>query len=195
MKFSDKGVLFLAWFLFFFTARAEALWVHLDEAQRGEAMYYGARNINTDPKVFFKEWTFDKGEKGVVILNSEFLTLASAARDAAQSGEEMDSNAIEDSLAKAQGKLVFTVYLYGKEKDFARDFIALIKAGRKIFPATYSEDGENAPSENHPGMFVQELFYYFPVGEISPESLIILEIGDPKQKEKLQFEMDLKKVK
>ncbi len=195
MKWNDKRVLFLAGFLLFFAGRAEALWVHLNEAQRGEAMYYGARNINADPKAFFKEWTFDKGEKGVVILNSEFLTLASAARDAAQSGEEMDSNTIEDSLAKAQGKLVFTVYLYGKEKDFAKDFIALIKAGGKIFPATYSEDGDNTPSESHPGMFVQELFYYFPLGEISPEGPIVLEIGDPKQKEKLQFEIDLKKVK
>lgn len=195
MKLNDKKVLFLTAFLLLFAGRAEALWVHLNDSQIGEAMYYGARNINADPKAFYKEWTFDKGEKGIVILNSEFLTLASAARDAAQAGEEMDSNAIEDSLAKAQGKLVFTVYLYGKEKDFAKDFIALIKSGGKIFPATYSEDGENTPSESRPGMFVQELFYYFPLGEISPESLIVLEIGDSKKKDMVQFEMDLKKIK
>jgi len=107
----------------------------------------------------------------------------------------MDENAIEDALAKAQGKLVFTVYLYGKDKDFAKNFIAVLKSGGKIFPATYWEDGENSLSESHPGMVVQELFYYFPVGEISLEKTVILEIGDPKQKDKVQFEIDLNKLK
>ena len=185
----------IAGMLIFLPASAEALWLHLNEAQRGEAMYYGAKNVNANPKDFYRDWTIDRGDKGVAILNSEYLTLASAARDAAESGEEMDENAIEDALAKAQGKLVFTVYLYGKDKDFAKNFIAVLKSGGKIFPATYWEDGENSLSESHPGMVVQELFYYFPVGEISLEKTVILEIGDPKQKDKVQFEIDLNKLK
>lgn len=186
---------FIAGVVLLVPMNVQALWVHLNDSQRGEAMYYGAKSVNTDSKDFFRGWTFDKGPNGLVILNSEFLTLASAARDAAQTGEELDSDRIEDILAKTQGKLVFTVYLYGKEKDFAKDFVAVMKADGKIFPATYSEDGENSPSESQPGMFVQEIFYYFPIGEISLNKEIILEIGDPKQKNKLHFEIDLNKVK
>jgi hypothetical protein len=196
MKTKQESILILASILLLLLSeKAEAFWVHLNDAQRGEAMYYGARNVKTDAKEFFKEWTFDKGIKGVVILNSEFLTLASAAREAAISGDEMDADAIEDALAKTQGKLVFTVYLYGKEKDFAKDYSAVIKTGGKTYPASYWEEGESSPSETHPGMIAEELFFYFPLGEISPDSPVTLEIGDSKLKEKFQFDIDLKKVK
>jgi hypothetical protein len=191
----QKIILPALFILMSFSVPAGAIQIHLSEAQRGEAISYGVRNLNTDTRVFFKEWTVDHGVNGLAILNSEFLTLANSARDAALDGQEMDPYAIEDSLAKTQGKLVFTIYAYGKTEDFAKDYGALLKTNGKTYPATYWEDGEVTPSESHPGMLVQELFYYFPVGSISPESQIILQIGTPAQKDKIQFEFDLKKIR
>jgi hypothetical protein len=107
----------------------------------------------------------------------------------------MDADQIDDALAKTSGKLVFTVYLYGKTEDFAKDYVAKIRSGGKVYPASYWEEGENSPSESHPGYIAQELFYYFPIGDISPEKPITLEIGEPKQKEKAIFDFDLKKIK
>ena len=174
---------------------AKALWIHLNETQKGEAISYGIRNVNTDLRLFFKEWTVDLGKNGVAIFNSEFLTLAFAARDAALSGQEMDNYAIDDTLAKVQGKLVFTVTVFGKGEDFAKDYEAVLQAGSKTLPATYWEEGEVTPSESQPGMVVQDLFYYFPVGEMPSEGTISLLVGIPQKKEKIQFNFDLKKIK
>ena len=174
---------------------AKAMWVHLNETQKGEAIGYGVRNTNADLRLFFKEWTVDLGKNGVAILNSEFLTLAFAARDAASTGEEMESYAIDDALAKSQGKFVFTVTVFGKGADFAKDYVGILKVGGKTYPATYWEEGEANSSESQPGLFVQDLFYYFPMGEISPEGQISLFVGGDLKKEKIQFDFDLKKLK
>ncbi|MHB8482623.1 MAG: hypothetical protein ACYDBV_07820 [Nitrospiria bacterium] len=195
MKLNKKIFLWMIVILVTLNQEAKALWVHLNETQKGEAMSYGMRNVNTGLPLFFKEWTVDLGKNGTAILNSEFLTLAFAARDAALSGQEMDSYAIDDALAKAQGKLVFTVTVFGKGEDFAKDYEAVVQSGGKTLPATYWEEGEVTPSESQPGMVVQDLFYYFPIGEIPLEGTISLLVENPQKKERIQFTFDLKKIK
>ena len=195
MKVNKKLLLWVMAILLGLNQEAGAMWVHLNETQKGEAIGYGMKNVNTDLRLFFKEWTVDLGKNGVAILNSEFLTLAFAVRDSASSGQELDNYAIDDALAKAQGKLVFTVTLFGKGEDFAKDYVGLIKFGGKTFSATYWEEGEVSSSETQPGMFVQDLFYYFPIGEIPPEGQLSLLVGNPQKKEKIQFDFDLKKLK
>ena len=177
------------------TVPAFGIYLHLDDARRNEAMAYGARNVNTDLRVFYKEWTVDLDKQGAAILNTEFITLALATRDAALSGQEMDNFAIEDALARAQGKMVFSVSLFGKGADFAKDYEAIIKAGNKVVRATFWDQGDATPSESQPGLHVQDLFYYFPIEEISPTGKIILSIGSYSKKEKIEFSFDLSKIR
>lgn len=192
---SLNGLLALVLVIAGIAGRADAMYVRMDEEKKSEAINYGVRNVNTDLRAFYKEWTSDLGAQGAAILNTEFITLAQAARDAVESGNEMDSFTIEDALARSQGKMVFSVTLYGKGADFTKDYEAVIKVGGKIIQASFWDQNDPAPSESQPSLYVQDLFYYFPIGDISPGSQIILSVGKYQGKERLDFKFDLSKMR
>ncbi|HTN44261.1 MAG TPA: hypothetical protein VMN77_10750 [Nitrospiria bacterium] len=178
-------------------ADTSAMMQKLTPEQREAAVKYGKKGVRMDVTDFIKEWSVNNGDKGFAFIVTEFLALAFAAQQAALKSAELNNFDIEDNLAKSAGKLVFRVTLFGSTDTFAKDYTAVIQAGGKTFPATYSDipPGESYGDGKTKPAFVTDSDFYFPAEGIDPNSLITLMVQDKDGKEVAKFQFDLAKIR
>jgi hypothetical protein len=180
-----------------FPAGSYAMMQKLTPDQREAAIKYGKRGVRMEVSDFIKEWSVNNGDKGFAFIVTEFLALAFAAQQAALKSAELNNFDIEDTLAKSAGKLVFRVTLFGNTDTFAKDYTAVIQAGSKTFPATYSDipPGESYGDGKTKPAFVTDSDFYFPAEGVDPNAMITLVVQDKDGKEVAKFQFDLAKIR
>ncbi len=179
------------------TPVAHGMLKKLTAAQREDAILYGKKGTRSDVTEFIKEWSVNKGKDGFAFIQTEFLGLAYAARQAALGMAELDSFEIEDTLAQSSGKLVFRVTLFGNTPDFARDYSAVITSDKLTTPTTFWNipigepygDGKSKPA------FVIDADFYFPDEGLNPNGTLNLIIRNKDGNDVVDFPFNLGSIR
>jgi len=177
-------------------ATAPAMYTNLSEEQKLEAISYGSSNSQSEVTDFLREWAVVlDNDKGVAILITEFLALASAAKDAIAKGTALTQFDIEDAIARSADKLVFRVTTFGPTMNYAKNYTAVVKAGAKTVSTTYwnNSEGEGFGDGKTRPRFVADSDFYFPAEGIDPNGTVTLIVKDHEGKTVTQFDFDLSK--
>jgi hypothetical protein len=177
-------------------ATAPAMYKDLTEEQKLEAINYGSTNSQAEPTEFLGEWAVVlDDDKGVAIIITEFLALASAAKDAISRGTALSQFDIQDAIARSADKLVFRVTTFGPTMNYARNYTAVVKSGDKTVSTTYwnNSEGEGFGDGKTRPRFIADSDFYFPSEGIDPNGTITLIIKDQKGNTVTQFDFDLSK--
>jgi hypothetical protein len=177
-------------------ATAPAMYSNLTEEQKLEAINYGSTNSQADPTDFLGEWAVVLDhDKGVAIMITEFLALASAAKEAISNGTALSQFDIEDAIARSKDKLVFRVTTFGPTMNFAKNYTAVVKTPTKTVATTYwnNSEGEGFGDGKTRPRFIADSDFYFPSEGIDPNGKITLIIKDQQGNVVTQFDFDLSK--
>lgn len=177
-------------------ATAPAMYMNLTEEQKLEAISYGSSNSQAEATDFLGEWAVVlDNDKGVAILITEFLALASAAKDAIAKGTALTQFDIEDAVARSADKLVFRVTTFGPTMNYAKNYTAVVKSADKTVSTTYwnNSEGEGFGDGKTRPRFIADSDFYFPADGIDPNGKITLIIKDHEGNAVTQFDFDLSK--
>lgn len=177
------------------TGPAGAIWVNLTPDQADQAQKIGAFTASMgDPSKFMEKWTVSLGEgKGVALLMTEFLSVAFAAQTASRNMAAMQPWEVQDAIARARSKLVFSVTTYGKTPDYADGLRGWVLYGKKKIQNTHWKNGKPEPAPN--GMYVADSTFWFPMEGVDPEGQVTLLIEQPQTGEEWRFPFDLKTMR
>ncbi len=112
----------------------------LTDKEIEDALDYGEKNASFTLTEFTSDWTVDKGYhrgKGKATIVTPFLRVALLGRQAALTGEKLDSHLIKTALKEDIESLNFEVTLYGSSSRFARSTKFLLKCGKKQVQPDY----------------------------------------------------------
>lgn len=177
-------------------AGAPAMYANLTEEQKLEAISYGSSNSQAEITDFLGEWAVVlDNDKGMAILITEFLALASAAKDAISKGTALTQFDIEDAVARSADKLVFRVTTFGPTMNYAKNYTAVVQSADKTVSTTYwtNSEGEGFGDGKTRPRFVADSDFYFPSEGINPNGRITLIIKDHEGNTITQFDFDLSK--
>jgi hypothetical protein len=177
---------------------ASAMYSGLTEGQKLEAIKYGSSHSQADITEFLQEWVVvKKNDQGVAFIITEFLALATEAKDAVFRGAALTQFDIEDAVARSADKLVFRVTTFGPTMNFAQDYTAIVKSGTKTVNTTYwnNAEGEGFGDGKTRPRFIADSDFYFPSEGIDPNGKITLTVLNKDGKSVADFEFDLSKVR
>ena len=177
---------------------ALAMYTNLSEGEKLEAINFGSSNSQVDITEFLTDWVVVlDDDKGVAFIITEFLALATEAKTAVQRGIALTQFDIEDAIARSSYKLVFRVTSFGNNMNFARDFTALVKTGKKTIHTTYwnNMEGEALGKGKNRPRFIADSDFYFPSEGIDPKSKITLVVQDEAGNTVSEYPFDLSKLR
>jgi hypothetical protein len=171
---------------------AGAIWVNLTADQAEQAQKIGGFTASMgNPAKFMEKWTVSLGEgKGAALLMTEFLSVAFAAQTASRNMAALQPWEVQDAMARARGKLVFSVTTFGKTPDYADDLRGWVLYGKKRIQNTHWQNGKPEPYKD--GTYVADSTFWFPIQDVDPEGQVTLLIQQSKTGEEWRFPFDLK---
>lgn|GEM_PF-508850 len=172
-------------------APADAIWVNLTPDQTDEAQKVGGFSASMgNPNRFIERWTVNLGEgKGAALLMTEFLSVAFAAQTASRNMAALQPWEVQDAVARARGKLVFSVTTFGKKADYADGLRGWVLYGKQKIQNTHWQNGK--PEARGDGGFVADSTFWFPMGDIDPNGKVTLLIENSATGEEWRFPFDL----
>jgi len=182
----------LSWF---FAVPAYAIWTDLTPEQAKRAEKVGGFNASAaDPSRFMKPWVVNLGDgKGGALLMTEFLSVAFAAQDAALNFAALQPWEVQDAIARARQKLVFSVTTFGANQDYADGLRGWVKAGGKRIQNTHWQNGQAEPYSA--GGYSADSTFWFPSADVDPEGQIELIIEHEETGKSWVFPFDLSKMR
>jgi hypothetical protein len=186
------GAVLASWTL---AGPAAAIWVNLTPEQAKRAEKVGGFNASAgDPQRFMSNWTVNLGEgKGAALLMTEFLSVAFAAQEAARSMAGLQPWDIQDAIARARGKLVFSVTTFGKTADYATGLRGWVLYKDRRIQNTHWQNGKPEPAGD--GLFVSDSTFWFPLEGIDPQGQVTLLVQQEATGEEWRFPFDLSKMR
>lgn len=177
---------------------AAAMYMDLTEDQKLDAIKYGSSNAQAEMTEFLAEWVkVLDNDKGVAFIITEFLALATEAKNAIFKGTALSQFDIDDAVARSADKLVFRVTTFGQTMNFAKDYTAVVTAGKKKIRTTYWTNGEGegfGDGKTRP-RFIADSDFYFPSEGVDPNGKITLTVQDKDGNTVTEFDFDLSKVR
>jgi len=171
---------------------ARAIWVELTPEQIDKAQKVGGFNASMGSvEKLVAPWVVqaEGGQKGAVIVMTEFLALAFAALDAARNFASLQPWEVQDAIGRSSGKLVFSVTTFGPSAEYADGLRGWVVAGGKKIQNTHWQNGK--PEAQPDGAFVADSTFWFPIAGVNPESKIELHVVHDELKLEWRFPIDL----
>jgi len=170
---------------------AAAIWVDIDAEQAHQAQQVGGFSASMgNPGKLMEKWLVNLGEgKGAAILMTEFLSVAYAAQDASRNMKALQPWEVQDAIARAKGKLVFSVTTFGKTPDYADGLRGWVLYGKEKIQNTHWQNGK--PEADGNGRYVADSTFWFPLGDVDPNGKVTLLIEHAKTGEQWRFPFDL----
>lgn len=185
----------LSLFLSMNLRKSEAIWLHLTDEQKLEAIRFGEQS---SWEAFFgtSEWVSTYGGFKAVII-TPFLNLAVFAKRSAQQYKKVSIKEANKKLKNIKGTIAFTLILTDGSPDFAKDYHAVIKTAKgSVIQPIHKEN----PSFAKPRTLFSSIYYeatclyIFPDKDIDPNSRITLIVISPLGRE-WKFPFDLSKIR
>lgn len=173
-----KVILFLFLIIqFSFPSESVAVYMDLTASQISAAINVGNAYVQMDNYEFLSEWIVSLPKnRGEALLNTEYISLAYEAKKAASNGMELSEFDIEDVLSRTRNRLVFSVTLYGRGRNFAKDNEAVLIIHRngeeEEIISTFWENGEGERVSG--STYEAECSYWFPAKGINPDDDVTL---------------------
>ena len=193
-RFTGWVVLGVALWVWGVATPAHAIWMDLtpEQAKRAEKVG-GFQSSAADPTKFMQKWVVNLGEgKGAALLMTEFLSVAFAAQEAARNFAALQPWEVEDALARARGKPVFSVTTFGDTDDFSDGLRGWVIVGGKKVQNTHWQNGAAASSGG--GKFVADSTFWFLSEGIDPAAQVELLIEHEQTGQTWRFPFDLSKM-
>ena len=171
-RFTGWVVLGVALWVWGVATPAHAIWMDLtpEQAKRAEKVG-GFQSSAADPTKFMQKWVVNLGEgKGAALQPWE----------------------VEDALARARGKLVFSVTTFGDTDDFSDGLRGWLVVGGKKVQNTHWQNG--AATSSGGGKFVADSTFWFLSEGIAPEAQVELLIEHEQTGQTWRFPFDLSKM-
>ena len=175
--------------------KAGAIWVNLTPEQADQAQKIGGFTASMgNPAKFMEKWTVNLGEgKGAALLMTEFLSVAFAAQTASRNMAALQPWEVQDAMARARSKLVFSVTTFGKTPDYADGLRGWVLYGKRRIQNTHWQNGKPEAAKN--GLYVADSTFWFPMEGVDPDGQVILLIQQPQTGEEWRFPFDLKAMR
>lgn len=168
--------------------RAGAASLVLGDAEKRQALAYGARSVHHDR--FDAEWRVTNAAGDAVTVLTPFHRLAIAARHAAFKQEPLRASEPDRLLREQKDRLVFVAELHGPREDFARIVTPELElGGRRIKPSFVQN--ERTPARQEDGRYLARCVWAFPVKEFPERSRGALIVRDADGRETGRFTIDL----
>jgi len=170
---------------------AQAVWFNMTPEQAKRAEKVGGFNAsNANPTSFMQRWVVNLGEdKGAALLMTEFLSVAFAAQEAALNFAALQPWEVEDAVARARGKLVFSVTTFDSSPDYADGLRGwVIYNGKKIQNSHWQNGKVTAHKDK---LYTADSTFWFLADGIDPEGKVTLIIEDSGNKKRWEFPFDL----
>ena len=173
---------------------AGAVWLHLTDEQRQEAVRFGERS-SWKQLLLQGEWVRESGGNKAV-MQTPFLILAAMAKRASQQYRKLSKEEMDALLKELEGKLTFFITVTGYSPDFAKDYHAVIKAdGKTIQPILKQNPSLASPVMGYDSVYyTANCIYVFPAEGIDPNGQLTLIMISPLGRE-WKFHYDLSKIK
>jgi hypothetical protein len=171
--------------------RAHAIWVDLTPEQTDQALKIGGFQASMgNPARFMEKWSVNLGPgKGAALLMTEFLSVAFAAEAASKNMQSMQPWDVQDAIARASGKLVFSVTTYGDKPDYADALRGWVIDGKREIQNTHWQNGTPEPAEG--GTYVADSTFWFPIEGVDPDAKVTLVIRQTGTDREWRFPFDL----
>lgn len=171
---------------------AGAIWVNLTADQAERAQKVGGFNASRgNPGRFMERWTVNLGEgKGAALLMTEFLSVAFAAQEAARNFAALQPWEVQDAIARARGKLVFSVTTFGDNPDYADGLRGWVLYDGRRIQNSHWQNGEPEPY-GEDGRYVADSTFWFPIEDVDPEGEVTLLIQHADTGREWRFPFDL----
>ncbi len=176
---------------------AWAIWMDLTPEQAKRAEKVGGFNASAaDPTKFMKPWVVNLGDapgQGAALLMTEFLSVAFAAQEAALNFAALQPWEVQDAIARARGKLVFSVTTFGSSANYADGLRGWVEFNGKRLQNTHWQNGTVAPYKD--GTYTADSTFWFPAQSIDPEGKIELVVEHTDTGKTWRFPFDLAKIR
>ncbi len=174
---------------------AQAIWMDMTPEQARKAEKVGGFNAsNANPGRFMERWTVNLGEKeGAALLMTEFLSVAFAAQEAARNMAAMQPWEVQDAIARARGKLVFSVTTFNPKPGYADNLRGWVEAGKRKIQNSHWQNGSDTAYSG--GGYTADSTFWFPSDGIGPEDSVVLVVQDSKTGREWRFPFDLSKMR
>ncbi|MFQ5508139.1 MAG: hypothetical protein ACE5FN_02245 [Leptospirillia bacterium] len=174
---------------------ATAMWVNLTAEQAKKAEKVGGFQASMgDPTKFMAAWSVKLEDgRGAALLMTEFLSVAFSAAEAARNFMALQPWEVQDAIARARGKLVFSVTTVSDKPGYADGLRGWVEAGGKKFQNTHWQNGAEESLES--GGHAADSTFWFLADEIDPEGKVELVIRQEQTGETWTFPFDLSKIR
>jgi len=172
---------------------AAALLADLSPAEIREALETGTGAMTRED--FGEEWRVRLPGGEEIVVTTPFSRLAIASRQAALKGEPLTEKQRQEQLDRGKGKLQLVVTMYGRQVDFARWYLPVLRVGDREVKAMFTQN-ERTALRLEDGRFAARNIYVFPLEGLPPQGTVALVVrSSPDQKEILRASLDLSKMR
>jgi len=171
--------------------RAAAASFSLTEAQKRDAMAYGAKSATVES--FGGEWRVEAAAGESVTVMTPFHRLALAARHAAFRNEPLKASEPDRLLREQRNRLVLLAELRGRTEDFAQRLAPELVVGTRTVKPAFVQN-EHTALRRDDG-YVARCRYEFSTKELPGDARVSLVVRDAGGRPASAFTIDLARMR
>lgn len=159
-----------------------------------EAIDAGTASLTQDD--FADEWRLALPGGEEIVVSTPFSRLALAARQAAMKGEPLTDRQRQEQIDRGLGRIQLVVTVFGRQRDFARWYQALLRVADREVKATFAQN-ERSPLPLPNGGYAARNVYVFPLEGLPSQGTVTLLVrgAPPELREVLRATIDLGKFR